>query len=253
MKLSIIGTGNVAHQLGGLLKRAGIGIADLHGRSSDKTKELAIKLNCAVTESIAELTGDLIVVCVTDDVIPEILSSIPTNKKAVYTSGSVQLNACGRKENTGVLYPLQTLKKGEDLHNSDLPLLIEAQSDLFLAEIEKLALMISKNVHQVTSENRLLYHLSAIWMNNFTNHLIYISQKLLEDRNLNSELLRPLLLETFDRLKLINPRDSQTGPARRGDIHILKLHESLLNKEQRLLYKLLSESIQDTYRTDEKL
>jgi predicted short-subunit dehydrogenase-like oxidoreductase (DUF2520 family) len=253
MKLSIVGTGNVAHHLGSLFKKAGVQFAEVYGRSSDKALDLSKKLNCHPSDSISKLTGDLILICVADDVIPKIVSSISTDKYVVYTSGSMQLNECGRTENTGVLYPLQTLKKGSELTTSDLPLLIEAQSAVLLAEINKLAQMISNNVHQVSSENRLYYHLSAVWMNNFTNHLVYIAQDLLHERNLDVELLKSLLRETAEKLKQGDPFYAQTGPARRGDKRIIEVHQSLLSGNQQTLYALLSECIQQTYHKDDQL
>jgi len=253
MKLSIIGTGNVAHQLGSLLSKAGVKFSDVYGRSTDKALDLAIKLKCNVVDSVSKLSGDLIIVCVTDDAITEVLSEIPSHKYAVYTSGSMHLNQCGRNASTGVLYPLQTLKKDQAISTAELPLLIESQDTGLLHEIEKLARLISKNVHYANSEERLYYHLSAVWMNNFTTHMVYLSKSILEEKHLHFELLRPLLLETAEKLKYFDPRSSQTGPARRGDERILQLHFDLLNEKQREIYQLISQSIQDTYRNDDQL
>jgi predicted short-subunit dehydrogenase-like oxidoreductase (DUF2520 family) len=253
MKLSIIGTGNVAHQLGSLLANAGIRFSDVYGRSTEKALDLAFKLKCNVVDSVSKLTGDLIIVCVTDNAIPEILALLPSDKKAVYTSGSLHLKNCGRTYRTGVLYPLQTLKKEQTIGTSDLPILIEAQDQELLKEIEDVARIISNNVHLVNSDDRLYYHLSAVWMNNFTTHLVYLSQKILKNKQLNSDLLRPLLLETVEKLKRYDPRTIQTGPARRGDERILALHRDILNERQRDIYELISESIQDTYLNDDQL
>lgn len=253
MKLSIIGAGNVAHQLGSLLSQVGIIIIDVYSRSEERSSELASKFKCKVADSLDKLEGDHILVCISDDAITEVLPLLPLEKSVIYTSGSTHLNSCGRSENTGVLYPLQTLKKEQDPNSPNLPLLIEAQNIELLQRISDLAKRISSNVHEVSSDDRLFYHLSAVWMNNFTTHMVHLSEELLNQRNLDFHLLQPLLLETLQKLATNKPSNIQTGPARRGDNRILQLHASLLTEKQRALYLLLSESIKDTYRTHDKL
>jgi predicted short-subunit dehydrogenase-like oxidoreductase (DUF2520 family) len=253
MKLSIVGTGNVAFQLGSLLKNAGIDFCEVYGRSTENTLELAKRLQCNVVDSLSKITSDIVLVCISDDALSEVLPIIAKDKKVIYTSGSIHLNTCGRTSNTGVLYPLQTLKKERALSTTNLPLLIEAQGEDLLKEINLLANCLSNNVHVVSSDDRLYYHLSAVWMNNFTTHLVYLSEQLLQTRKLNFDLLKPLLVETAEKLKQGNIKSSQTGPASRGDKRILELHESLLSGKQRLLYELLSDSISETYRKDDQL
>jgi len=253
IKLSIVGTGNVAYQLGELLEKAGIEFSEVYGRSTESALDLAKRLKCNVVDSLSKLTSDLVLVCISDDALLEVLPLIAEDKKVIYTSGSMHLNTCGRTTNTGVLYPLQTLKKEQAISTANLPLLIEAQDNDLLKEIEKLANCLSNNVHVVSSDDRLYYHLSAVWMNNFTTHLVHLSQDILQKRNLDAALLKPLLMETAEKLKQENIRFSQTGPARRGDKHILEFHRSLLSGKQREIYTLISESIQETYRNDDQL
>ena len=83
--------------------------------------------------------------------------------------------------------------------------------------------------------------------------MVYLSKFILEERQLNFDLLRPLLLETAEKLRNVDPKVAQTGPARRGDERILNLHFDLLNEKQREIYRLISQSIQDTYRNDDQL
>jgi len=252
-KLSIVGTGNVAFQLGSLLKNAGIDFSEVYGRSTETALNLAKRLKCNVVDSLSKLTSDLVLVCISDDALSEVLPMITEDKKVIYTSGSMHLNTCGRNSNTGVLYPLQTLKKEQALSTSNLPLLIEAQDEALLKEINLLANCLSNNVHVVSSDDRLYYHLSAVWMNNFTTHLVHLSEDILKKRDLDAELLKPLLFETVEKLTQGNIRSVQTGPARRGDKRILELHSSLLSGKYRSLYELLSDSIAETYRKDDQL
>jgi predicted dinucleotide-utilizing enzyme len=67
--VSIVGTGNIAHHLGKAFRDAGVPISDIYGRNSASVKELGLKLNCAVVASLDDLSGDLILLCVSDDAV----------------------------------------------------------------------------------------------------------------------------------------------------------------------------------------
>ncbi|MCY1559553.1 hypothetical protein D9M68_966030 [compost metagenome] len=97
----------------------------------------------------------------------------------------------------------------------------------------------------MNSERRKILHLAAVFACNFTNHLYTLSAQLLEENELDFDLLRPLILETAEKVQLHNPMEVQTGPAIRGDEKTLTKHNELLvNKPQLLkLYQILSDSI----------
>ena len=49
---------------------------------------------------------------------------------------------------------------------------------------------------------------------------------------------------------MVSPYEGQTGPARRGDLHIIEAHEQMLNSNQVELYRLLSRSIMSKYKVN---
>jgi predicted short-subunit dehydrogenase-like oxidoreductase (DUF2520 family) len=98
-----------------------------------------------------------------------------------------------------------------------------------------------------TSKNRQKYHLAAVFVNNFVNHLFYKAQVQLKQNNLDWELLKPLMEETVAKLDDHSAFDAQTGPARRNDHDTILTHQSLLTEEDLSIYKLLTNSIQTTY------
>ena len=248
--ISIIGNGNVAYQLGLAFKKAGIEIHDIWGRDIHKANELAEVLECKYADTIQSLTGDLIVICVNDGAIKSVLSDIDSSKFAVYTSGSLELSDCGRKLNTGVFYPLQTFTKEQEVPFDNIPILLESQTADFGTILEHLAKKISHRVISVNSEQRKLYHLSAVWINNFTNHMIFQAKSLAEENNIDWEVLQPILDKTASKLTKNDPFISQTGPARRGDNSIITAHEKLLSGNRKELYSLISKSIEQTYNHD---
>lgn len=248
--VAIIGTGNVASHLGTALFENGIRISGVYGRNSANAESLCSEWNSEVITDLSDLVADLALVCVSDDAVPEIVSGIPSNVKVAYTSGSVPLNACVNRSSIGVFYPLQTFSIGKAVDMFQVPFLIEADSEIFAQQLFDLAWKISRNVTFANSDDRLIYHLAAVWVNNFTNHMSYRAKEVLDTHRLDFKLLLPLLKETVDKLNHLAPYDSQTGPARRGDLRTIQKHEDLQEGIQKELYSLITKSIIETYKND---
>jgi predicted short-subunit dehydrogenase-like oxidoreductase (DUF2520 family) len=99
----------------------------------------------------------------------------------------------------------------------------------------------------VDSEKRAHLHLAAVIAANFTNHMLALSEKFLQEKNLSFDLLKPLIQETIAKALLISPLEAQTGPALRGNRQILEKQLAMLDShpEIRELYRVISESIQE--------
>jgi hypothetical protein len=78
----------------------------------------------------------------------------------------------------------------------------------------------------------------------------HIAHQYLDSKGLNFDHLKPLLLETAQKLQTENPLDAQTGPARRNDSTTIAAHLQELTGDQKEIYRLISKSIQDTYSND---
>jgi len=103
-------------------------------------------------------------------------------------------------------------------------------------------------VYTFTSLQRRVLHLGAVWVNNFPNHLYFLSKKLLEKHQLPYSLFSALIMSTVEG-GIKDPYYAQTGPARRHDKITMKRHLDLLkdDKNAQKIYKLLSESIEKEY------
>jgi predicted short-subunit dehydrogenase-like oxidoreductase (DUF2520 family) len=238
----------VAFHLGSAFLQRGIQIKSIFGRNTSKANELADFLKAEVCTSLDSIEGDLILICVSDDAIKSVIEQLPSNLKIAYTSGSIEIHQFSHLENIGVLYPLQTFSKERTVEIFEVPFLIEANSVEFAQELFDLAWQISRKVSFASSSERKVYHLAAVWMNNFTNHLIYQSKEILDKRELNWEYLLPLLKETVNKLDSMNPYDAQTGPARRNDQTIIHQHEEMLSGTPKEIYTQLTKSIIDIYK-----
>ena len=245
-KLSIVGIGNVGSHLYDAFKQENIEVTHVFSRSQPSEDILD---SSEWVNDLGQLpSGQLVLVCVPDDLISSIISEIPADCPIAYTSGSVELNQLHERDELGVFYPLQTFTKGSPINVFEVPFFIEARSTDFASKLFDLAWVISRKVSYASSAERKKLHLAAVFINNFTNHLAHISKSYLDHQNLDFEHLKPLLKETARKLESQDPIDIQTGPARRNDKEIIQDHiDALEDPLQKEIYRLLSKSIHQTY------
>lgn len=254
--VTLIGTGNVAWQLGAAFRQAGVPIAQVYGRNATKTFELAHHLGAKPVQNWQDLSvlDGIVILCVKDDAISQVASSfLDSPRLLVHTSGSVSMYVMeGKAQHIGVFYPLQSLHRNRWVNWSEIPICIEASSPEALNEVSWLATRISDKVVQLSSDERRWLHLAAVLVSNFTNFLYIQAASLCNAHGLSFQLLQPLITETVRRLEISPPKDWQTGPARRNDVQVMNLHMELLKENPVLqqLYRKFSESIVRYYHSD---
>ena len=140
---------------------------------------------------------------------------------------------------------MQTFSKNKKVDFKNIPICLEANNTDTFKALKNLADSISENVQKVNSDQRKAIHVAAVFACNFSNHLYVIADHILSENKLSFDLLKPLIMETADKIKNNSPLKMQTGPAIRGDKKIIKAHLKILsgNKNYQQLYKLLSLSI----------
>jgi predicted short-subunit dehydrogenase-like oxidoreductase (DUF2520 family) len=244
--IGIIGSGRVANAIGFLFHSKGIMIKSVCSRNQDSGQNLANRLESNFVDSIEQTKGDIIIVCVTDDEIFNVIQNISIGQKVLYTAGSISLESLKRNK-CGVFYPLQTFTAHSHEMNNEFPMLIEANDKELYEDMVELCKQSDLNFEHCSSDRRKEYHLVAVMLNNFVNHMVHISQSEAGKRGLDWAVLQPLLEKTCDSIIRYKAIENQTGPARRGDQSILNMHEDMLVGPNKALYKLLSQSIINTY------
>lgn len=248
MKVVIVGSGNVASVLSTLIQKAGHEIVQVVSRNGEHARALASKYNAAAL-SMTEpqfAPADIYIVALTDaalDTIEKITGL--KNKFVVHTAGSVSIDVFKNSSSTyGVLYPLQTLSKVTQ-QIPDIPFLVEGNTKETLHRIMEFARSLSNNVIPVNDSERLHYHIAAVFVGNFTNHLYAIAENFCEKEKIDFKNLLPLINEVTSGVNNNSPHDVQTGPAIREDIVTLNRHLQTLSPHPDLkyLYLKLSESI----------
>ena len=249
MRITLIGSGNVATHLGAAFKNAGHRIGQVYSRNAHNAALLAYHIGAEAIDDLNSIdpNTDIFIISVSDDAIAGIAKELSKhNKLIVHTSGATDLyNILAFTDNAGIFYPLQTFSKTKEIDFLTVPLCIEGANELITKTLKELAQSISNNVYEIDSTQRKTLHLAAVFACNFPNYLYRVAQELLADQRIDFNLLRPLILETAEKVQTNLPANVQTGPAIRNDQKTMFEHLQLLKYEPEWeqLYRLLSQGI----------
>lgn len=246
-KVVVIGSGNVAQHLISVFETSGhIKLVQAYARKPESLLHLLPEKKITNSfEKIAE--ADVYIIAVTDDAISHVSSQFPfTDRLVVHTSGSVPLEMLNAKNKRGVFYPLQTFSKNKEVDFKHIPLCLETEFVEDYLPLNQLAHLISHSVYKIDSQQRQALHVAAVFVSNFANHMYKIGNDISSQNNIPFDILKPLILETADKITRLSPTEAQTGPAIRNDEKTIERHLNFLKDEnQKEIYTLLTQSIQN--------
>lgn len=253
-KIVLLGSGNLATQLGPALANTYAEVVQVYSRRITHARKLAKIIGCPAVSKLDSVVtdADLYLFAISDNAIREVARNLsehlPTDSKPVFahTSGATpQLVFKGLSRNYGIFYPLQTFSKNRPADFSTIPFCIDGNKKSVRNQLTALAENLSPNVALINDEQRAVLHVAAVFVNNFTNALFGVGREILERDNIPFNLLTPLILETAKKVQDQPPRDMQTGPARRGDDKTIQKHLTLLNDHPAFkeIYQQLSDLI----------
>ncbi len=247
MKLVLIGSGNVAFHLANALVENNLNLIQVFGRNEEDLKQISKKVGVPYSTDILE-DADFYIIAVSDGAVEEV-SKIIKNRNCLvaHTSGSLSKEILKGDYRKAVFYPLQTFSKSKFLNYQKIPFFLEAENDLDFALMKNIASQISDNVETSTYEKRKYVHLSAVFACNFVNHLYARAKEIADEHDIPFEYLYPLIEETTQKIKEIDPKSAQTGPSVRNDVRITKMQEEMLDGELLKMYQTMNESIKKMY------
>ena len=249
IKIILLGAGNVGHHLSKAFnKSTEIDLVQWYSRDNSK-----VSYNDIDTEIINDLSkiksADIYVISISDSYVGEISEKLNVSEKlVVHTSGSLDLSIIDSKNRRGVFYPLQTLSKNKEIELAKVPICIESENNKDLVLLETISKYIGCKTYKIDYNQRKILHLAAIFSNNFVNHMFTIAKEILDDKNLDFNILKPLINETVDKIHKLDPENAQTGPAIRNNNEIILNHIKTLKKDDhKKLYELMTKLIKDKY------
>ncbi len=250
-RISILGSGKVAWNLAQALENEGHCIEEVWSRNPAHANALVDHLYAAQVQTHLDFSNSrasVFLISVTDAAVEEIARRLilPQDAIVAHTSGTLPMEVLGPASPAcGVFYPLQTFSKGRRVKFDDVPFCLEATSPETFNQLHKLAASLSKKLFKMDSAKRKVLHLAAVFSCNFTNHMLRISEKILEKEGIDAQLLNPLIEETIEKSMEAGPENAQTGPAVRRDMEVVAAHieELAASPQWAELYYLISQDI----------
>jgi len=249
-RISIIGNGNLAQNLVNTIKLNAHEIVEMYSKDFNSLSSFCKLNNIKVLNNLEALETniDFLIIAVSDNVIELVLKQIPLgNYIVLHTAGSISIDVFNKRDipNYAVMYPLYSFNKDRLEDFIKIPLMLESSNIEVKDKLYKFAKSLSDIVTEVSSKERQVYHLAGVLSNNFTNHLLSLTQEFVEKNNLEFNLLKPIIEETvINIIKSDNIENLQTGPAKRASYNIINRHIELLENDDILpIYKELTNSI----------
>ena len=248
MRVVLLGSGNTASVLSEVIAKAGHDIVQIVSRDEEHARALASAHNAgAVTLAVSQFAdADIYIVALHDAALDRVENIQALKSKfVVHTAGAVSMNVLKDLSSTyGVLYPMQSLSKFAD-HIPEIPFLVDGNTQENMHRVLGFAKTLSDKVIEANDTERLNYHVAAVFVSNFTNHLYALAELFCEKERIDFKTLFPLIDETTLRAKSISPFLTQTGPAIRNDVYTLNRHLQALtaNPDLKYIYLKLTESI----------
>ena len=249
MNIVILGSGNAATHFGQAFQQLGHQIVQIYSKTKANADALAFALQCTATDQLSQLQidADLYLIAVSDQAIPTVVETMPKPIKGivVHCSGATDIDVLKQFNNYGVIYPPQSLSKNKSVDFSGIPFCVEGNNEDNAEILLHLTRTFSPRSILCNSQQRLAIHLSSVMVNNFSNILYQLAYELLEENNLSFDLIRPIILETAEKVQKQVPITVQTGPAIREDLTTQQKHLKFISNKPDLqqIYQLLSHEI----------
>ncbi len=246
----LVGAGNVGYHLGKCFWKKGFGISCVFSRVPEKAARLAGEIGTISTSNLNNIPddADLYILAVGDDAIEKVAAQLQVKKGlVVHTSGSTPSAVLQPFfERFGVFYPLQTFSISKPVDFTNIPICVYAQASADEDLLYNIGMRISSKVFRINDNQRTTLHVAAVFVNNFANYLFRIGYDIVTKEDIPFDLLRPLILETAEKVQVYPPSKMQTGPAIRGDEQTIQRHLAYLEKfpAYQKLYDDLTKNIQ---------
>jgi len=258
MKIGIIGAGKVGTSLAFVLKKKGFIIAAVSDMMQASLESAAKYLGSDVVYTKNNMdviaASDAVAITTQDRVIQDVVKEIYTKanrldgKLIFHTSGadpsSVLLPLDEKGAFLGSLHPLQTFP--------DIDSAIEVLPDTCIfIEGDKAAVPLLKQigenigakVYTIVGKDKVVYHLSAVFVCNLLSALMYAGKGLMDKINIDFEPFLPIIRATMKNIENKGSLAALTGPVVRGDVKTVKAHLASIEGMElhTKIYRALSE------------
>lgn len=217
--IHVIGTGRAGGAIRARLRERGLGVTD--GR-------------------VVDPGADLVLLCVPDAAIGEVLATIRIGPWVAHVSGATRLAALDPHQRRFSVHPFQTLTRARGPEQLDGAWgAISGETPDALERARWLAESLGLRPFEIADADRAIYHAAAVIGGNFLVTLHAVATRLLAEVGAPPEAIVPLMTRTIE-----NGFDL-TGPIARGDWSTVEAHvAALAERDPDLvpLYRALAEA-----------
>lgn len=268
MKIGIIGAGKVGCSIGKYMTEHGLPVAGYFSRSTESSEMAGTFTGTSVYEDIETIVKDCDVLCIAtpDDVIGAVWTEIrdtaevceekqPLKHKTIcHFSGSYSSDVFSGIEETGAfgcsVHPMSAFSDKFTSYKQLNHVFFTMEGDKEAVFVmEKLISDMGNRVFKISPEKKALYHCAASVVSNDMIGLFQMGLELLSACGIHEEdgreLLKPLVEGNIRAMFEKGPVQALTGPVERGDLHTVEKHLSVLDGENREVYRLLGRRLLD--------
>lgn len=253
LNINLVGAGNVAWHICNALSNSDYNVKQVYSRTFQGAQKLANTFGFNAVKDTKDFDEvGAIILAIDDDQIEAASDALdnPFDAVVIHTSGSISIDALQKHKNAAVLWMIESLKTGEKINYSTIPIIVHYSNAYANNLVNEIARTISSKVHILADTERRKMHLSAVMANNFTNHLFALLKKYTNNNQLDFNLLNPIIQSTIASAINDNPLQLQTGPAVRRDHKTTQAHLKLLENDKAMteIYEAMTNSIQKTHK-----
>lgn len=257
MRTGIIGAGKVGCSLGKYFRSCDLEVTGYYDVDENLAKEAANFTETTFIEDLESIVkeSDTLFLTVPDDLITIVWNQIKDmsleGKFICHCSGALSAGDAfpGIDECGAFGYSVHPLFAVSDKYNSYKELshayfVIEGD-ERHREEIAKIFRNLGNQVRYIAAKDKVKYHCAAAVCSNHVVALIQESLDLMQECGFDEEsalkALTPIMLGNMKHIVEKGTVNSLTGPVERADVKTVEKHLNCLNKDQQIIYRLLSE------------
>lgn len=248
-KIYVVGYGNLGKHLSEYFIQNSLNFGGIFTDQNISIAGIDIYRKSAINQTLK--SGDVLFVTTKDDEIASVIHQIENpDVVKIYCSGSVSLETLSAFSNCGVWYPLYSFSGNTSIDWNKVPVFIEYSNEYVFEILSNICGELNKEFHVLDSQNRKQLHLAAVFANNFVNAcFIGANEVIKENESLKFDYLLPIIQQTIEKVATGNPKDCQTGPAKRNDVSTMSEQFKTLSNStsEQELYAAISKYIQQKF------
>lgn len=246
-KIAFIGAGKIASSIVPALIKKGYKVECIISRDIKSAKRLALKNKIRTfsdsTDVLATFKGTLFLT-VPDSSLEPLAKTLSEQKLFfsellfVHTSGALSSDTLEKLKNkrslTASFHILQTFPSITPVKISGCYSAVESSSKKCKDYLVKLSESLGMIPFMLRREDKIKYHLAAVFASNFINAVLYASSKLFgeikETPSDHFTVFEPIIKSVIHNIKQKGAAGALSGPVERGDIKTIKKHLTALNR-----------------------